>query len=238
MNEEKFGKTPPARSYYILGKFARFISLKLIPFIAKTKIKPFHLSVLSFVSAVLAALFFVCNMPVTNKFALIFFLMFFIADHMDGDLARYRGEASFAGEVLDHIIGKFSLVLIYGGIFGGLSKVYDPALVWGIGFMLIGGFFVVQSLMTKRSLIVQKNNIDEHKFDRKEHFTQKDSILRILFKEVTSVYMMAFYMIIFGSLFHKLIWTMAYSAVHIWMYYAIQTFTSMRYFAGIDQRDH
>ncbi len=236
MDDKQFGKIPPAKSYYILGKSARFVSLKCIPFIAKTKMRPFHLSVASFVSAVFSALFFTFNTSLTNKFALVFFLLFFIADHMDGDLARYRGEVSLAGEALDHVIGKLSLILIYGGIFCGLSRSYDPVFVWAIGFVLIGGFFGFQSLVTKRLLIVRKNNIMEDKFERKGQSTQHNSLLRILLKEVTAVYMVVFYLIIFGSLFDKLFMAMIYSVIYVWLYYTCQIFTSLKYFHHIDQQ--
>jgi len=237
MNDKEFGKTPPAKSYYILGKSARFISLRLIPSIAKTWIRPFHISIISFACAFLSSIFFAFGTSVTNKFALVFFLLFFIADHIDGDLARYRGEASLAGETLDHIVGKLSVVLVYGGILCGLSRSYNPVFVWSMGFMVMSGFFGFQSLTTKRSIMVLKNNIHSHKFDKKEQFTGHDSPLRILFKELTSAYIMAFYLIILGSLFDQLIWTIVFSVIHVWFYYSCQIFTSLRYFHHIDHQN-
>jgi phosphatidylglycerophosphate synthase len=234
-NDKTFGKTPPAKSYYILGKCARFMSLRLIPTIAKTRIQPLHLSVASLACSFIAAVFYTFATPVMNKIALIFFLLFFILDHVDGDLARYKGEVSFRGEVLDHIVGKISLMLIYSGILCGLSWSYNPVFVWSMGFLLISGFFGFQSLTVKRSLMVEKNNMHDHKFDKKDQFTGHDGLLRILFKELTSAYVMAFHLIILGSLFDLLLWTLVFSVLHVWFYYICQIYTSLKYFHSTDQ---
>ena len=234
MDKKPFGKTPPTKSYYILGKSARFISLKLIPLIDKTKIQPIHLSIVSFASALLSSLFFSFGNAVTNKFALVFFFTFFIADHMDGDLARFRGQASLTGEVLDHVIGKLSLILIYCGIFCGLSRLHNPVFVWSMAFMIMAGFFGFQSLTTKRAFMVLKNDIRDHQFDKTKQFTGNDGLLRILFKELTSGYLMTFYLIILGSLFDQMIWAIVFSVIYVWFYYIFQIFTSLKYFHHID----
>lgn len=237
MSDKKFGKKPPAKSYYFIGKCARFVSLRLIPFIAKTPIRPLHLSVGSFVCAFISACLYAFGAPSQNRVAVVFFLLFFLADHMDGDLARYKGEESLTGDILDHVVGKLSLVLVYSGIFCGLSKTYNPVFVWCSAFFLMAGFFGFQSLTTKRSLMVQKNDIIDHKFERKDQFTKHDSLGRILFKELTAAYVLSFSLIILGSIFNILIWTMCLAVVHVWLYYASQIVSSLKYFNQVDHQN-
>lgn len=237
MTDQLFGKKPKAKSYYFLGKSARFISLLLVPSIAKTKIRSLHITLGSLILSLLSAFFYTFGTSPLNKIALVLFLLYFLADHIDGDLSRYKGEDSSSGEILDHVVGKVSIIFIYFGIFCGLAKTHNPVTVWSVAFILIAGFFGFQSLMTKRSLMVEKHKIHDHKFDRSKQFTKKDGILRILFKELTSVYMMSFYLIIFGSFFDKLFIAVILTAVHVWGYYACQTYTSLKFFHQIDQKN-
>lgn len=236
MDTKSFGKKPPAKSYYLLGKCARFISLRLIPTLAATSIGPNHLSFLSFIFSIMASILYSIGLPLYNQMAVIFFLLFFIADHLDGDLARYQGEESTAGEIMDHVIGKVALVLIYLGVCIGLIRLYDPSTIWFWGFILMAGFFGSQSLHFKRVIITSKKKIDDTVFKRETQFSKEDSLWRIIFKELTSTYMVAFYLLIIGSIFDKLYLSLILSAIHVWIYYVTQIYTSLKYFKNVDQK--
>jgi len=171
-SQETFGKNPPKKSYYMLGKFARLISLQFIEALSKTSVKPLHLSIASMVFSIIASILYSFNHPFLNLAALTCFMLFFILDHMDGDLARYLNEQSYLGEIIDHIIGKISILLIYLGICLGLIHSHNPGHIWFMALILVAGFFGSEILVSKRMIMVTK------KQNPQPQIRQKGSVFR------------------------------------------------------------
>lgn len=233
---KNFGKRPPRQSYYLLGKMARFVSLNLIEGIAGAGIKPNDLTLISFVFSIFAALFYSFGSYPWNIAAMVCYLAFFIVDHMDGDLARYLGMESITGQIKDHVYGKLTIILVYGGIGAGLSRTHNPAPIWFTAFMLMAGFFGSQSLLSKRKMITMEKNIANHKFDLKDQFSPSDSLPRILFKEITALHMAAIYLILGGSILNKLDFALVLTAGYVWLYYFYQISASLSYFKRVDKQ--
>jgi phosphatidylglycerophosphate synthase len=70
--------------------------------------------------------------------------LWYLLDHVDGQLARYRGTASLDGVQLDYLMHHTVCLLVPIGVGGGLA-VYSlepwwliAGLAWGLGLMLIG----------------------------------------------------------------------------------------------------
>ena len=201
-------QTPFKQSKYGLGKIARFISKHTVPVISKTKLTPNHITVLSFVFCIFAALAYSAGSYAFNILGAFLFFMFFVLDHVDGDLARYSGKTSLYGEALDSIVGKIGFCSIYFGICIGLAKEYDPGFIWFIAFILITAFLGQQILSFKEKILIIKNNVNisvkESSSATWREQIKKISFLRMLIREAADLYVVTCYLIIFGSLFNRL----------------------------------
>lgn len=228
------GKKPLRKSKYILGKTARFISQHfLLKHILKTKVMPNHITALSLACCILSALFYSFASNIFNLFALLFFILFIVLDHLDGDLARYLGLETVSGELFDSISGKLAFILTYLGICLGQEKLYNAGFIWLLGFIIMAGFFGFQSLMFKRQLLELKNNPQANKPNPNRMQQERISVLRTIIREITDVYMGICYLIILGSLADRLYYTLIFSAVYIWLYYSYESIKAIAAFSRI-----
>ena len=227
-------KKPPRKSKYLLGKAARFISQHfLLKPILKTKVTPNHITALSVICCIILATFYSFASNIFNIFALVFFILFIVLDHLDGDLARYLGRETVAGELFDSIAGKIAFILTYLGICLGQAKLYNSGFIWLLGFIIMAGFFGFQSLMFKRQLLELKNNLQANKLNPNQMQPERTSILRTIIREITDVYMGLCYLIIIGSLVDRLYYTLILSAVYIWLYYLYESLKTIVAFSRI-----
>jgi phosphatidylglycerophosphate synthase len=99
-----------------------------------------QLSVLSLVSAVVAGVAFYAQLLVLAIFAIACNALF---DALDGCLARSSSSASLRGDLIDHVIDRYSDVFIFGGItLGGY-------VAWQIGLLVIIGVLLTSYLGTQ-----------------------------------------------------------------------------------------
>lgn len=229
------GKKPARKSKYLLGKISRFLSQHLLLKIAiKCKLTPNILTSMSVIFCILSAAFYSFGSTILNIIAAFFFFLFIVFDHLDGDVARYLGLESIAGELFDSIAGKLAFVLTFLGICAGQMKFYNPEFVWFLGFTIIAGFFAFQSLSFKRQLLKIKNNLVEKQSKQNNKIFKKDSFARTVLREITEMYIFVGYLIIFGSIFNKLYYVLVLSSIYIWLSYCYEVAKSLRAFSKIE----
>ncbi|MDP1853786.1 MAG: CDP-alcohol phosphatidyltransferase family protein [Candidatus Omnitrophota bacterium] len=227
-------KKPPRKSKYLLGKAARFISQRfLLKPALKIKFTPNQITTLSLACCILSALFYSFASNIFNLFALLFFILFMVLDHLDGDLARCLGRETVTGELFDSIAGKLAFILAYLGICLGQAKLYNVGFIWLLGFIIMAGFFGFQSLIFKRQLLELKNNPQANKPNPNQMQTDKIGILRTIIREITDVYMGICYLIIIGSILNKLYYTLILSSIYVWLYYFYESIKAMAAFSKI-----
>ncbi|MHC1611502.1 MAG: CDP-alcohol phosphatidyltransferase family protein [Candidatus Methanospirareceae archaeon] len=122
---------------------------KTVRFFAARGISPNSLSLLSLFFALLAGLFFGAgdNNHSLLLFAGVFVCLNAISDGLDGLLAREMGNASKKGDLLDHVIDRYSDIFIIGGIiFGGYAS-------WQIGVIALIGVFLSSYMGTQAQAV-------------------------------------------------------------------------------------
>jgi CDP-diacylglycerol--glycerol-3-phosphate 3-phosphatidyltransferase len=121
-------------------------------FFAARGISPNVLSLLSLFFAALAGLLFFLSHKSTSfnlllLLAGVFVCLNAILDGLDGVVAREIGNASKQGDFLDHVIDRYSDMLIIGGIvFGGYVN-------WRIGVMAIIGVLLTSYMGTQAQAV-------------------------------------------------------------------------------------
>ncbi len=124
----------------VLDKYRNIGDKLLEPFARPMKqINPNLLSILAFIFAVLAGLFFwltnFCKSALLSASLLVFTSSFF--DALDGKVAKLFGKETKKGDFLDHVLDRYADVFIIGGI--TLSSYCNP---------IIGLFAIVGVLLT------------------------------------------------------------------------------------------
>jgi len=94
----------------------------LVKPLAASPIHPNHLTGLSFVFGLGAALLFALGGPVLAHVAAGLFMVAVFLDHTDGELARLAGKASAFGQRFDSVVNASNYTMLFIGIGIGLSS--------------------------------------------------------------------------------------------------------------------
>jgi CDP-diacylglycerol--glycerol-3-phosphate 3-phosphatidyltransferase len=124
---------------------------KIVRLFAARGISPDVMTVLSFLFAVLAGVFFFFSSRSFNLFFLllagIFICLNAFLDTLDGFVARESGIASKRGDFLDHVLDRYSDIFIMGGIiFGGYVS-------WEIGLIAVIGVLLSSYMGTQAQAV-------------------------------------------------------------------------------------
>jgi CDP-diacylglycerol--glycerol-3-phosphate 3-phosphatidyltransferase len=107
---------------------------RMLPFLARLRVRPDSLTLLGVAFSAAAAVAFAFGQPVVAAFPLGFAG---ICDLIDGPLARAQGATSMAGAFLDSSMDRLSDVLILGGIAFGVAAAGDLGgvvlVLWTLG---------------------------------------------------------------------------------------------------------
>jgi phosphatidylglycerophosphate synthase len=107
---------------------------RMLPFLARLRIRPDTLTLLGVAFSVGAALLFALGRPFVGAFALGFAGL---CDLIDGVVARAQGSTSMAGAFLDSSMDRLSDILVLGGIAFGMAAAGNPGglvlALWALG---------------------------------------------------------------------------------------------------------
>jgi archaetidylinositol phosphate synthase len=110
----------------------RLAHILVKPLVA-TPVHPNHLTALSFVFGLTAAVLFALGEPVWVHLAAGLFMVAVFLDHTDGELARQAGKSSAFGQIFDSVVNASNYTMLFIGVGIGLSA--GPM---GNGALLLG----------------------------------------------------------------------------------------------------
>ncbi len=97
------------------------IARRMVRPLAKTPVRPNHITLLTLVLAVFGALLFAPGDPVLANWGAGIFIFARFLDHFDGELARLQGTSSKLGYYLDYVAGGVGYAALYACLGIGLS---------------------------------------------------------------------------------------------------------------------
>ena len=107
----------------------RLAHILVKPLVA-TPVHPNHLTGLSFVFGLTAALLFALGEPVPVNLAAGLFMVAVFLDHTDGELARLAGKTSAFGQRFDSVVNASNYTMLFIGVGAGLSS--GPMGTWAL----------------------------------------------------------------------------------------------------------
>lgn len=144
--------------------------------LAKTSIAPNAVTLTTLIPAFLAAWFFTRSTFVSGLWALFFFYLWSMLDHVDGELARLTKRASSIGQKLDDTCDDIASLIILTGIFFGISHLVEGKYCWAINLIFLAGLIlniVIGSLVLHAKRRVREEALKENKVTPRFVFFQK-----------------------------------------------------------------
>jgi hypothetical protein len=135
---------PPLLGNWYARKVARPIALRLTFFLAPWGVSAHVVTAAAMGLAAAAALGFSWGTKSGWALGALFLQAWYVLDHVDGQVARYRGTASLDGVQLDYLMHHFVNLIVPIGVGWGLfaataSPMWLAAgLVWGVGELFLG----------------------------------------------------------------------------------------------------
>lgn len=122
----------------------RFVRLGVRP-LARTSVRPNHLTMLRLATAVAAAGAFAVGEPPWHFYGGVLFILSFILDRADGELARLGGKTSPSGHDFDLIADAISNALVFLGIGIGLRA--SVLGLWAVAMGALAGAAMIAILL-------------------------------------------------------------------------------------------
>ena len=122
--------------------FNRPISTRISELLVKTRITPNRISLLSFIIAVFAGLFFCAGEYLYLVVGGILAQFSSIIDGCDGEIARLKFEETQYGGWFDAVLDRYADALIIFGMAQGHWALHNNILIWTVGFAALMGTFL------------------------------------------------------------------------------------------------
>lgn len=122
--------------------FNRPISIRISEVLLKTKITPNQISLMSFIIAILAALFLSFGDYIYLIIGGILVQLSSIIDGCDGEVARLRLQESKYGGWFDAVLDRYADAIIIFGMLYGHWSLHNDMLIWTVGFIALVGSFL------------------------------------------------------------------------------------------------
>jgi len=132
---------------WMVRKIERPLALFLTALAVRTSVTANQVTALSVLTALIGAAFFLFNHPAALLAGVFFFHLWYLLDHVDGQVARYRGSESLSGVYLDYLShyvvhGAFFVSLGLGAYFSGRNDLFIfCAVSAGFGSALLSAFY-------------------------------------------------------------------------------------------------
>jgi len=143
--------------------FFRNISIRITKYFVRTRITPNQITVISFLFGVLAALCFAMGEYAYLIVGAIFFLLSFIFDLVDGEVARVKSLQSLRGAWLDPLLDIVGTGLLFFGIAFGLQTRTDYVFAWALPYLAFFGHAIGSFSSSKQLEIYGKHEVSKIK---------------------------------------------------------------------------
>jgi phosphatidylglycerophosphate synthase len=150
-------------------KIHRPVARRLAQALSSTPITPNHLTLLTVPPAACSGFFYLTGRWAWSVAGLVFFYIWAVLDHADGELARITGRVSHFGRLLDDFCDHISSGLILAGMFFGLLPFWNVRdehilmLLFIIGFTSqhVGHFFMTMLKRKVRQKAAEEEKISD-----------------------------------------------------------------------------
>jgi CDP-L-myo-inositol myo-inositolphosphotransferase len=138
----------------------RPVSIRITELFLKTGITPNQISLMSFIIAIFAALFFYLGDYIYLVAGGILAQVSSIIDGCDGEVARLKLKESKYGGWFDAVLDRYADALIIFGMIQGHWALHHDMLIWSVGFMALMGSFLNSYTSDKYDSIFKKKMAD------------------------------------------------------------------------------
>lgn len=118
------------------GPWDQRLARLLVRPLAKTRVTPNQITVLSLAAGTAAALLFAGGGRTAADLGAACFMLAMLIDHADGELARLAGKTSRLGHHLDYIVGSLNYTLLFIGLGIGVGRASGD---WALAIGLAAG---------------------------------------------------------------------------------------------------
>ena len=158
--------------------FARKFSILITSLLIKTKFTPNQISIFSIFVGIFGALLFFYGSYKSFMFGAFFLFLWFVLDHVDGEVARYKNEKSVLGHYLDKMMHSIIHPLVFLSIGLGLFNRFG-----NINWIFLG---IISSFSIFLIDLVRLNKLEtrlyKHLSNNKESSTLKKFKLNFLYQ--------------------------------------------------------
>jgi len=151
----------------------RNISIRITKYLVRTRITPNHITILSFLVGILAALCFAAGEYMYLLVGAILFLSSVILDLVDGEVARVKSLQSLTGAWLDPLLDTVRTGMLFLGIALGYRTQPNQVLVWVISFLAFFGLVVENFSASKQIEVYGKDYVSKVKKESNSGVIQK-----------------------------------------------------------------
>ena len=137
----------PPEDDFLSRRVYRWIGFPIFAMATRVNAKANHVTCLSLVLGILAGLAFVRGDYVWTLAGVVLLNLALGADSVDGQVARYRQEASDFGRWLDSLSDVFKLIVIFGGISVGQYRAEEQSIYLLLGMAALAHLFLAYYLM-------------------------------------------------------------------------------------------
>jgi len=142
----------------------RRISLLITRVVVKINISPNSISIFSIILGMMAGFLFMLGEYIYSIFAIISMFIWFVLDHVDGEVARYKNQKSNLGHYLDKMMHCLVHPLLFLGIGFGLYNKYGSITWLTLGIISAFSLFLIDLVyLNKLETRVYKNLIKDGK---------------------------------------------------------------------------
>ena len=153
----------PPEDDFLSRKIYRWVGFPIFVLATRLGLNANHVTVMSLILGILSGLCFLRGDYHWTLMAVGLLNLALGADSVDGQVARYRGEASEFGRWFDSLSDVFKLIAVFSGISIGLYRQGEQALFLLLGMVALAHLFLSYYLMVlnKRFAFYQyKNAVD------------------------------------------------------------------------------
>lgn len=154
--------SPPVEEYFY-DRFLRLISIYITKIFLYTPITSNQVSILSMVVGVLAGVAFSFAHPFYWIIGFLLLQLFHFLDAVDGEIARYRKEASPIGKYFDLLAHGVVIAAFYMGITFGIYNGTGQSIVFFFGFVALISFLLSSLSNALRNFLLNQFALLENK---------------------------------------------------------------------------
>jgi CDP-L-myo-inositol myo-inositolphosphotransferase len=143
--------------------FNRPISIRISRLLVKTVVTPNQISLMSFIIAIFAAIFFYLGDYIYLVIGGILVHLSSIIDGCDGEVARLKFKETLYGGWFDSVLDRYADAIIVFGLIYGHWTLNNDIMIWIIGFIAMVGSFLNSYTADRYDSIYRKKLVCQNK---------------------------------------------------------------------------